>query len=84
MNDSEKEFLINELVDDLWNNPEDQWHIVNGLKEGYPDLAVEIGLEVIKRLEDRQLFCSPKLQQSLEEFRRGECRAVVDSHDSGC
>lgn len=72
MKDSEKEHLIKELVEDLWENPEDQWHIINGLKEGCPNMTVEIGIEVIQRLQDRELVSTPEFQQSLEEFRRGE------------
>ena len=72
MKDSEKEHLINEIIKDLDENPEDAWHIVNGLKEGYPEYAKEIGQEIIWRLEDRSLIESLALRQGLQEMREGK------------
>lgn len=72
MKESDREYLINELVKDLQENPDDEWHIINGLKQGYPDLAVEIGLEVIQRLQDKELIESTELQESLAQMRRGQ------------
>lgn len=72
MKDSDKEFLINEIIKDLDENPEDVWHIINGLKEGYPDEAKEIGQEVIYRMQDRTLLEDATFRQSLQEMREGK------------
>jgi polyhydroxyalkanoate synthesis regulator phasin len=71
MKDSEKEYLIDEMIKDLDENPEDAWHIINGLKEGYPDDAKEIGQEVIYRMQDRALLEDATFRQSLQEMREG-------------
>lgn len=71
MKDSDKEHIINEIIKDLDENPEDAWHIINGLKEGYPDEAKEIVDEVVWRMQDRSLLAREDLQQSLEEMRAG-------------
>lgn len=72
MKDSEKEFLINEIIKDLDENPDDTWHIINGLKEGYPDDAKEIGQEIIYRMQDRALLDNVHFRQSLQEMREGK------------
>lgn len=65
MNASDKEYLISEIIKDLDENPGDAWHIINGLKEGYPDDYKEIGLEIIWRREDRLLAKELNLNQGL-------------------
>jgi hypothetical protein len=70
--DSDKEFLADELLKDLDENPEDVWHIMNGLKEGYPDEAQEIAQMILWRMQDRSLVESLLLQQSLQEMREGK------------
>lgn len=72
MKDSDKEYLINEIIKDLDENPEDTWHIINGLKEGYPNYATEIGQEVIYRMQDRALLEDASFRQSLQEMREGK------------
>lgn len=72
MKKSEKEYLINEIAKDLWENPEDSFEIFNGLKAGYPDDALEIGLAAIAIVRDRRLLENPELQQSLQEMREGK------------
>lgn len=72
MNKADKEFLINEIIKDLDENPEDAWHIINGLKEGYPEYAKEIGQEIIWRMQDRELINSLSLKESLQEARDGK------------
>ncbi len=72
MNAEDKEYLINEIIKDLDENPEDAEHIINGLKEGYPDEAKEIGQEVIWRMQDRALLESVNFRQSLQEMREGK------------
>lgn len=72
MKESDKEFLATELLKDLDENPEDAWHIMNGLKEGYPDEAQEIAQMILWRIQDRSLVESLLLQQSLQEMREGK------------
>ena len=72
MNAEDKEHLINEIIKDLDKNPEDAWHIINGLKEGYLDDAEEIGQEVIYRMQDRALLEDATFRQSLQEMREGK------------
>lgn len=72
MKESDKEHLINEIIKDLDENPEDAWHIINGLKEGYPNEAKEIGQEVIYRMQDRELLEDATFRQSLQEMREGK------------
>ncbi len=72
MNAEDREYLINEIIKDLDENPEDAEHIINGLKEGYPDEATEIGQEVIYRMQDRALLEDATFRQSLQEMREGK------------
>lgn len=72
MKESDKEHLINEIIKDLDENPDDAWHIINGLKEGYPNEAKEIGQEVIYRMQDRTLLEDATFRQSLQEMREGK------------
>lgn len=67
-----RQFLIKEIADDLLENPDDSWHIFNGLKEGYPEDALDIGMAAIYMNEDRKLLEDPELKESLEQFRRGD------------
>jgi hypothetical protein len=71
MTESDKEYLINEIIKDLDENPEDAEYIINGLKEGYPDDAKEIGQEIIYRMQDRALLEDATFRQSLQEMREG-------------
>lgn len=72
MKESDKEHLINEIIKDLDENPEDAWHIINGLKEGYPNEAKEIGQEIIYRMQDRSLLEDSVFRKSLQEMREGK------------
>lgn len=72
MDDGLKNFLIKEIADDLYENPDDAWHILNGLKAGYPDDANEIAVAAINMVSDRELLDDPDLKESLEQLRRGE------------
>ncbi len=72
MDDALKQYLIKEVADDLYENPEDAWHIFNGLKAGYPKDALDIGLAAIQMNQDRRILESPELKESLEQMRRGD------------
>lgn len=72
MKDEDRQFLIVEILKDLDENPEDAWHIMNGLKEGYPEDASGIAQEILWRIQDRSLVDSLLLQQSLQEMREGK------------
>lgn len=72
MDDPLRQHLIVEIIKDLDENPEDAWHIINGLKEGYPDDASGIAQEILWRIQDRSLVDSLLLQQSLKEMREGK------------
>lgn len=72
MKESEKEFLADELLKDLDENPGDAWHIVNGLKQGYPDDAQEIAQMILWRIQDRSLVESLLLKESLKQMRNGD------------
>ncbi len=72
MKDEDREYLINEIIKDLDEHPEDAEHIINGLKEGYPEEATEIGQEVIYRMQDRALLEDATFRQSLQEMREGK------------
>lgn len=72
MNDTDKEHLINEIAQDLFENPNDSFDIFRGLKEGYPDDALEIGLAAIQIVRDRKLYESDAVQQGLKEMREGK------------
>lgn len=72
MDNDLKQYLIKEIADDLYENPEDAWHIFNGLKAGYPKDALDIGLAAIQMNHDRKLLEDPDLKESLEQMHRGE------------
>lgn len=72
MDNDLKQYLIKEIADDLYENPEDAWHIFNGLKAGYPKDALDIGLAAIQMNHDRKLLEDPDLKESLEQMYRGE------------
>jgi hypothetical protein len=72
MKDSDKDFLADELLKDLDENPEDARHIMNGLKEGYPAEAQDIAQRILWRMQDRSLVDSLALKRSLQEMREGK------------
>jgi len=72
MEDSLKKFLIKEIADDLYENPDDAWHILNGLKCGHPDDADEIAIAAMHMIQDRELLDDPEFKESIEQMRRGE------------
>lgn len=72
MKESDKEHLIKEIAQDLYENPDDARDIFNGLHAGYPDISLEIGLAAIARVNDRKLIESDEFQRSMQELREGK------------